>query len=139
MPVAPEIVTDNNHQRQNLATVVSRLGDEDKDLGGGWTVGATLAHLAFWDRYSLLALSQWESRGTPPASYDADIFNDALLEGWRAIPLQHAGALALAAAKDVDVVIETLSSKTVEAAFESDMDWLIRRGEHRSAHLGEIT
>ena len=44
----------NQAALQRLAELAARLTEEDlaRSLGGGWTIKAALAHLAFWDRYA---------------------------------------------------------------------------------------
>ena len=41
----------NAEATNRLRDVVGRLGQKDleRSLGGGWTVGFALVHLAFWD------------------------------------------------------------------------------------------
>lgn len=51
----------NDAARTRLRDLVARLGDDGlaRPLADGWTVGAMLAHLAFWDR---IVLARWQRR-----------------------------------------------------------------------------
>src|SRR5262249_61752566 len=82
--MAPSHVTENNHARARLRALVDRLSDGDlaRPLEAGWTVGAVLAHLAFWDQRALLLIERWEKEGphAVPRSIDGkdvDWINDS--------------------------------------------------------------
>ncbi|HEX5823764.1 MAG TPA: maleylpyruvate isomerase N-terminal domain-containing protein, partial [Candidatus Limnocylindrales bacterium] len=51
-------MTANDEQRERLGDIIGRLtsGDYALEAMPGWTVGAVLAHLAFWDR---LVIERW--------------------------------------------------------------------------------
>ncbi|TMQ17769.1 MAG: hypothetical protein E6K82_20865 [Candidatus Rokuibacteriota bacterium] len=52
MSVDRSFVAVNDAERTRLQALVKRLTDADlgRAMPAGWTVGAILAHLAFWDR-----------------------------------------------------------------------------------------
>ncbi|MBM3947974.1 MAG: hypothetical protein FJ312_01785 [SAR202 cluster bacterium] len=81
MPTDPNILDDNASQRRRLEALVSRLTDDDRDVGNSWTIAASLAHLAFWDRRAALLLRRWERKGPQPDEPDVDLLNEALLPG----------------------------------------------------------
>src|SRR6266508_3144042 len=58
-------VTENNIQRARLSALVDRLSDAElaRPLAAGWTVGAVLAHVAFWDQRVLTLIERWEPEG----------------------------------------------------------------------------
>jgi hypothetical protein len=138
MPIDPNVVAGNASQRRRLETLVSRLTSDDRELASGWTVAATLAHLAFWDRRAALLLRRWEQKGTPPDEPDVDLLNEALLEEWRALPVRRAGDLAVSAARAVDAVVEALDTRVVSAVTARGEGWRLQRSNHRREHLGEI-
>ena len=129
--------TDRNASSlRRLQTLIGRLHDDDfnRDAGGGWTVGAVLAHIAFWDRYVTTRLSRWEKQGFDSTPLDPDSINDAALPGWRAIPGRIAATEALAAAQECDArtagATEVLAAAILAAGRLRVLDRSIHRGEH---------
>ena len=55
----------NAKGRERLRALASRLSEEELRLeaGDGWTVGAILAHLAFWDYRVLGLILRWKKEG----------------------------------------------------------------------------
>ena len=51
-------VAENEQERTRLRALVGRLNDHAfaVKVGGGWTVAATLARMAFWDRLALVRI-----------------------------------------------------------------------------------
>src|SRR5215467_8931441 len=75
-------ITENVKELHRLRALVERLSDADlaRPTPGGWTVAASLAHVAFWDQRILFWLDRWESAGESPRHlHEADIdwINDA--------------------------------------------------------------
>lgn len=138
MPTDPNILDDNASQRRRLEDLESRLTDDDRDVGNGWTIAASLAHLAFWDRRAVLLLRRWEQKGTQPDEPDVDLLNEALLEEWRALPVRQAGELAVAAAQSADAVVEALDSRVLDAVLARREGWRLQRSIHRREHLDDI-
>src|SRR5436190_12388521 len=108
----PELLVQNEIERDRLATLVAKLSDEDlaHDLGGGWTVGVALAHLAFWDERAALLLERYAD-GTPqhhiPDWYE-DLLNETLEPQWQALPPRAAAEGAVAAAEHVTRALRVL-------------------------------
>src|SRR5687768_10464284 len=90
--------------RARLRSVVARLHEEDYgcDAGSGWTAGALLAHLAFWDRLTLERVVRWQRDGFTASPVDADPINDAAKPGWLLIPGKAAADEVLSAARVTD-------------------------------------
>jgi hypothetical protein len=144
VPDAPtDYIRENEAARTDLIRVVASLSDAD--LGhpthSGWTVAATLAHLAYWDRRYRLILERWE-RGEVATSEEPDwaddVTNDALLPEWLALPPREACRLALEAADAVDSLVASLSPGTVAGVMQARRRWLLHRHGHRREHLAEI-
>ncbi len=119
-------MTANDEQRVRLAQVVGRLTSDDhaREAMPGWTIGALLAHLAFWDR---LVVERWTEAiadgATIPVSLSdglADLINGASLAQWTAMP----GPLA--------------AREAVVAAQAAGLGGLIDRSRHRVEHLDAI-
>ncbi len=143
--MAPSYVTENNEQRARLRVLVDRLSDGDlaRPLEAGWTVGAVLAHLAFWDQRTLILIERWEKEGprTPPRSIDAkdvDWINDSAKALCLALPPRAAARLAVATADAVDRRVEALSAELVAANAAAGKPLNLFRAEHRREHLDEI-
>lgn len=134
----------NDASRERLGALAGRLSDADlrRVVGGGWTVAALLAHLAFWDRY---VLARWEDadrtgQSVPPIIGDIhlDLTNAAALPQWRALDPRFAARDALDAAAAVDDRIRRLTPEQVAAVESSGRPALVDRSVHRSPHLDEI-
>jgi hypothetical protein len=139
MPVHPSILADNAAQLRRLQSIVTHLGNNDRDLDGGWTVAVALAHLAFWDRRAVLLLDYWRKHGRESVErHDDDIINAALLDEWKALTLRQAAELALSAAKAVNAAVEAMDDRTAEAVVMAGKDRLLHRGPHRREHLDQI-
>src|SRR6266853_1622147 len=117
-------VAENNRERARLRALVERLSDGDlaRPLDAGWTVGAVLAHLAFWDERILVLIERWEKEGlrSTPRSFDekdVDWINDSTKALCLALPPREAARLAVAAAGNPISLV---------------------RAEHRREHLDEI-
>lgn len=72
----------NDAERERLRRFSSGCSETDLHLPmpAGWTVGALLAHLAFWDQRTALLLDRWIREDvTPPPDDEANIewINDA--------------------------------------------------------------
>src|SRR5512137_2456198 len=94
----------NTKGRERLRTLAAELSDQDLALqvGAGWTVGALLAHLAFWDYRVLVLLQRWRKAGVGPSPIDTNGVNDAMKPLCLAIPGREAASLAVKAAETVD-------------------------------------
>lgn len=133
-------VTENARERKRLRALLGRLSDEELrlDLGGGWTIAAAFAHLAFWDQLSLVRIRQWRQFGVSPSSVDIDVINDALLPVLLAIPPRKAADLAVAAAEAIDHELGQLSPEMVAAIETLGDRRRLFRSIHRGMHLDQI-
>ncbi len=146
----------NRISQQRLRCMVEALSDEDlrRPVGGGWTVSATLAHLAFWDQQIERWLGEWERRGFRTTveledwdrSLDGEYWyglNDELLPEWSSAEPRKKALAAIAAANSLDRKIESLDLELVGAIlgsvlFKTRIPWVLRRGGHRNEHLDQI-
>jgi hypothetical protein len=140
MTVDRSYVARNAASRGRLETVASGLreGDFTRDVGGGWTVAALLAHLAFWDRFVIERLTRWEGSGFEAAVFDADVINDAALPGWRAIPGPAARQEVLAAAVQCDERVERVGDELAAAIIGAGRQRMLDRSLHREEHIARI-
>ena len=137
-------VARNDASRERLRALVASLRPQDlfRETGDGWTIGAVLAHAAFWD--SMVA-RRWASAladgfaspvGLP--DFIADLVNDSELPTWRAMDGATAAARAIAAADAVDALIAALPDAAVDAAVAAGMPRVLDRSLHRAAHFDVI-
>ena len=133
-------VVENARERERLRALVRKLNDEELrlDLGGGWTISAAIAHLAFWDQLSLVRISQWRQFGVFPSSLDLDVINAALLPLLLSIPPNKVADLAITAAEAVDRELENLPISMIEAIEGLGDRRRLFRSIHRSMHLDQI-
>jgi hypothetical protein len=138
-------VTENDHERARLRTVVERLSDGElaRPLDAGWTVGAVLAHLAFWDQRALILLERLEKEG--PGAFpramdekDVDWINDSAKALCLALPPRAAARLAVEVAEAVDRRVEALPDELAAANVKAGGPINLLRAEHRRVHLDEI-
>lgn len=132
----------NERSQHRLQQLLARLAPDEYavELADGWTVGATLAHLAFWDRWAGRRWREWERHGGF-LTYPDDLIetaNAAALPEWLALPPDVAAGLALASAAEIDAAIDALPPEAVAVALDSGRAALVDRSLHRSAHLDEI-
>jgi hypothetical protein len=134
------IIQGNTAATQRLRTLIGRLNDEQlgRELEGGWTVAALLAHLAFWDRRIVELLDRWSRDKFAPAPIDLDVINDALLPQWRLIPPRSAANDAISAVESADQAIAGVSP-ALYTEIQGVMDRPpFDRARHRNMHLDQI-
>ncbi|MYB21397.1 MAG: DinB family protein [Chloroflexi bacterium] len=132
------IAADNSDSTERLSALVARLGAEDvkRPLGGGWTIGFALAHLAFWDARQVAALERVASGEPFPSE---DLATNAALEAIAdAFSPDTIGRAAVDAARQLDAVVETLTPDQVGALAGSGKSYAIQRAPHREEHIRQI-
>ena len=135
-------VTENAAELRRLRALVDRLSDADlaRPTPGGWTVAASLAHVAFWDQRVLFWLDRWD-QGEAPESFDrseADWINDAGKPLLLALPPRVAARLTVEIAERVDQRLAALSDERIAANQAAGEPLLLTRARHRKEHLDEI-
>jgi len=133
-------VEENAAQRRRLSALTAGCTEDDlrRDAGNGWSVATKLAHLAFWDQYSLALVRRWEREGVQSLPSEVDAVNEAVRVLSAAIPLGATVELARAAAQAIDETLEGITAG-LEAAIEAaGRARILRRSEHRREHLDQI-
>jgi hypothetical protein len=143
MPTDRSHVAKNDTERARLEALVARCSDADleRPLAAGWTVAATLAHLAFWDERIQLLFDRWQREGAPPPPEDeasVDWINDSAKPMFLALPPRRAATLAVEIARATDRLVERLPDEmlTRNAALPQPLN--VVRAAHRREHLDEI-
>lgn len=131
----------NRASRERLARLIARLEDSDVALPDGWTAGALLAHLAFWDRFAAARLTRYVRDHQPMPLFDTgffDLVNAGGLPQWRATSLVAAAADATASAAAGDQLIERLSADDAAAIGAQGILGALDRSRHRNGHLDQL-
>jgi hypothetical protein len=134
----------NAESYQRLKSLVRRLTDSDLALSTdyGWTVGALLAHLAFWDQRMYVILNHWRENGFDDSPIDSMAVNDSLKMICHALEPRIAADLALSAAERIDTALEALPleyAKQIEGHIEANgIQFRMNRALHRNGHLDDI-
>ena len=142
MPVDRSYIAENEAELHRLRTLVERLSDADlvRPTPGGWTVAASLAHVAFWDQRILFWLDRWE-RGEKPRGLveaDGDWINDAGKPLCLALPPRVAARLAVDIAEQVDRRLAALTEERIASNAAAGEPLSLTRAHHRKTHLDEI-
>ena len=131
---------DNAAARDRILSLVARLTDAQMAVQGedGWTIGAQLAHLAFWDRVHVgrlrMALEGGGDLPAPLAVETIDAINDAGLHGWRLIGGGVAVGLFADASREVDAYLASLDPSVVDRIRAAGLPRLVERHRHRTDH-----
>jgi uncharacterized damage-inducible protein DinB len=128
----------NRAATQRIRALAARLTDAElqRPVGKQWTIAATLAHLAFWDRRALMILDKTESAGKL-VTFEIDIVvNDVALPLWAAIPPREAARLAIESAEALDKRLENFPPALLEAVYSQYKRGVVR-ALHRNEHLDE--
>lgn len=134
-----EYVDRNREQQERLRRLVDRLGADgmERELAGGWTIGDTLLHLAFYDRRAEVLLEQFARVGVSASPYDYETINTVLLNFSRRMSPEAIAAEVIAAAEAADQA----AAATPEARYEDILtrgQVNLERAEHRRNHLDDI-
>lgn len=131
--------------RRSLVRLKDQAGSLDlpalkQITASGWSVAATLAHLAFYDDW---VAARWRDRLETGAFQDlpaniTDLANRAGARGWQRVNPDEVVALAQTAATEVAMLLETLPREALEDAIASGRPAMIDRSAHWEPHLDEI-
>lgn len=133
----------NRMSRERLVALVSRLGDRDITVDGGWTAAAVLGHLAFWDGFALARLDKHLRDGAPlelESEKLADHINAAAMDQWHDTPIAVAGRRAIAAATAIERIVAGASAEVVDRvkSLGIEKSYILDRSAHRKEHLDQI-
>jgi len=130
----------NEESRLRLLDLLGRLTDDDLavELEAGWTLGAVLAHIAFWDLRALTLVTRWSRDGVGPSPMDADAINDACRPLLRRLPPGAVRELVRDSAAAIDAAIAQLPHSLVVDIQNHAAQFHLSRGLHRFVHVDEI-
>ena len=143
MTVDRSHVAQNDAERRRLEALVARCSDADlqRPLPAGWTVAATLAHLAFWDERVRILFEAWQRDGVAPPPEDeasVDWINDSAKPMFLALPPRRAAEMAVAIARETDRMVERLPDEMLARNAALPQPLNVVRATHRREHLDEI-
>ncbi len=106
----------------------------------GWTVAATLVHLAFYDDW---VATRWLRRIGDGRFQDlpddiTDLANAAGERGWHGVPAAEARRMAGEAARTVTALLAALPADLLEDAVVTNRPAMIDRSIHWDPHIEEI-
>lgn len=132
----------NAASRQRLRQLLARLRLEDyqRTVRGEWTIGALLAHVAFWDDSCVVRWQEFDRKGafTSLSIEVVDLVNDACLPTWRALPGNVVAELVTRSAAAADARTESLGEAALDYVTSTGRDFILDRSTHRNEHLDEI-
>ena len=110
--------------------------DLERSLGGGWTVGFALAHVAFWEARQDAALRAWLDGAEFP---DEDAATNPALEAIAPLLDPRATAAAVEAlARQLDDTIAGLTAGQRAELVAAGSGYAVRRWAHREDHIAQI-
>ena len=133
-------VADNTAARDRILSLVAQLTDAQMAIPSddGWTIGAELAHLTFWDRVHTgrlrAALGAGGDLPAPFPSGAAEAINNAGLQGWRLIGGGAAIQWFAEASREVDAYLASLDPSVVDRIRSAGLPRLVERYRHRTDH-----
>lgn len=133
-------VADNAAARDRILSLVAQLTDAQMTIPfeDGWTIGAELAHLAFWESVHVARLrAALEAGGDLPGPFPAgavDALNDAGLHGWRLLEGGAAIGLFAEASSEADAYLASLDPLVVDRIRSAGLTRLVERYRHRTVH-----
>ena len=120
--------------RQLVASL--ELADYQRELGGGWTIGLALAHIAFWDARQIAALERLSRDGAFPTEDPA--VNDALEALGPAVQSETIGVAAVRAAEQLDAALDALGADLRDQLQRNGFAYVLDRSPHREEHMAQI-
>jgi len=143
MAVDRSYVALNDAERKRLEDLVARCSDADLEraMPAGWTVAATLAHLAFWDERVRVLFERWKREDFSPPPEDAlsvDWINDSAKPMFLVLPPRRAAEMAVKIARETDRAVERLSDDMLARNAAAPQPLNVVRATHRREHLDEI-
>ena len=107
---------DNRIQNDRLKSILDKLSPAQwsQDIGGGWSIGTMMCHLAFWDQLTSVRLRLWKEKGRLAVIPDEDninSINDSLRFIFGAIDYEHGKTLVRKSADEVDSFAQKSDSR----------------------------
>ncbi|RJQ07663.1 MAG: hypothetical protein C4558_09265 [Dehalococcoidia bacterium] len=137
----PDTLAANADSLLELRALVGRLSDADlaHPLGGGWTVGSALGHLAFWDMRAAVMADRWKiDNAISGANIDDEGVNEALEPLLLAVSGRAVATMAIAAAAAANMAMNRLPPELLSQALAEGAVFNGARHAHRREHIEQI-
>ena len=99
-------IAENKNETNRLRALAGRIGSNwATELGGGWTVGTMMCHLAFWDKMTQVRLNRWIQSGQLAPLPDMDnvhSVNDSVRAMSEQMPAEAGCKFAVLCADEID-------------------------------------
>ena len=134
---------DNRIQNDRLKSILDKLSPAQwsQDIGGGWSIGTMMCHLAFWDQLTSVRLRLWKEKGRLAVIPDEDninSINDSLRFIFGAIDYEHGKTLVKKSADEIDSLTQSLTPGQLAELESTGRDRWFKRSLHRRHHLERI-
>jgi hypothetical protein len=135
-------ITENKAETNRLRTLKDWLARHwETELGGGWTVGTMLCHLAFWDKMTQVRIKVWFESGKLAPLPDADnvfAINDSVRAMSEEITAEEGLKFVIHCADELDQLVASLEPNRLKELEASGRERWFKRHLHRKAHLDRI-
>ncbi len=130
----------NSEETAKLKKVLAKLSDADmeKSVSHGWTIKATVVHLAFYDMRALVLLDRFDKEGISQSPYDMETINEVVHQLAAVTNGSAAVQLWANAAEALDLRIAALPDSMIAAIRAAGNPFNLPRHKHRSEHREEI-
>ncbi len=130
----------NDESRRRLERLAETLTDEDmtRVTSYGWSVGALLAHMAWWDQRVLVLLRRWRENGLDDSPVDSNAVNEALKPLCHVLDPRVALRLCLSSAEETDAELSAISTQLFTQIEAMPTHFRMNRSLHRNDHIKDI-
>lgn len=130
----------NREETLRLRALLTRFSEADleKSVSHGWTIKATLVHLAFYDLRALVLIDEFEQTGVRQSPMDIDSINEVVRQMADSISGAAAVEMWTVAAEALDQRIDRLPDSMVAAIIAAGSPFQLPRYKHRAEHREEI-
>ena len=134
---------DNKVQNDRLNSILDKLSPAQwsQDIGGGWSIGTMMCHLAFWDQMTSVRLRLWKDKGRLSVIPDEDninSINDSMRLICGAIDYERGKMLVKLSADEIDSLARSLTPGQLTELESTGRERWFKRSLHRRHHLERI-
>lgn len=142
-PTAPEdrfFQNENVEETRKLKMLLGKLSDADmgKLVSHGWTIKATVVHLAFYDMRALVLLDKFDKEGVTASPFDIEPINEVVRQLAESMSGSAAVQMWTSAAEALDKRLEALPDSMIRAMRAVGRPFSVSRYKHRAEHRAEI-
>ncbi|MDH4200232.1 MAG: hypothetical protein OEV66_07640 [Spirochaetia bacterium] len=133
-------IEENNSTRKKINDILKRITNDEwqTEIGGGWTAGTMLCHIAFWDKMTINRLLAWKQGGnlaTVPEKETIDAVNDSVRSMCSFIAFEKGVFLVSKYMEEIDTFVSQLEASQIKELEDSGRGRWFQRNLHRQLHL----